>query len=195
MTVPVFPTGLVSGVTRTLSASAATVQSPFSGTQDVQDWGGSWWEYTIDVILRKDADGRALSAFLAKLRGPVTPFLFTDPATSQGGSYGTPLVDGGSQTGGTLVTDGWSATGLLAGDFFSMGSDEDTRLYQITADVSPSAGAATLEFVPNLRTSPDDGDALNVTAPQVLLRLTSPVPTSIDPGDLYKFSLTAREAI
>lgn len=195
MTAPTFPTGIVSTAERKLAVASATTQSPFTGTQKVQDWGGEWWEYSINLVVRTDADGRALSAFMAALRGPVNPFLFDDPSIRQTGSYGTPLVNGAGQTGNTLVTDGWGADGLKAGDFFSLGSDVDTRIYQLTADVTPSAGAATLQFVPALRSSPADNDALEVVSPKVLLRLTSPVPSQISAGSLYRISFAAREAI
>ena len=195
MTAATFPTCIVGGVERSLRVAATAVQSPFTGTQQVQDWGGEWWEYSIEVPLRTGADGRTLSAFMAALRGPVSPFLFSDPFIRQTGSYGTPLVNGAGQTGNTLVTDGWSSEGLKAGDFFSLGSDTDTRLYQLTADVTPTAGAATLQFVPALRSSPADNDALEVVSPKVLLRLTSPVPSQISAGALYRINFSAREAI
>lgn len=195
MTAPTFPTDIVRSVERNLAVAATAVSSPFTGTQQVQDWGGEWWEYQIEVAVRQGASGRSLSAFLAQMRGPTTRFLFDEPSIRQNGSYGTPLVNGGSQTGNTLVTDGWSSEGLLAGDFFSLGSDTGTRLYQLTADVTPAAGAATLQFVPALRSSPADNDPLEVVSPRVLLRLTSPIPTRVDPGDLYRFSFSAREAI
>lgn len=198
MSVSVFPKDLVENVSRNLAVAAAAVQSPFTGTQQVQNWGGRWWEYSVGLMVQQGQAGRALSAFMAALRGPVTPFLFDDPTIVQTGSYGTPLVNGDSQTGRTLVTDGWGAEGLSAGDFFSLGSDVDTRFYQLTADVVPVAGAATLEFTPALRSSPADNAALEVVNPKVLLRLTSPVPTSINPGSneaVYRFSFTAREAI
>lgn len=193
--VDTFPSGLIRDVQRSLSVAATATTSPFSGTQQVQDWGGEWWEFTLNVKVRKDTDGRLLSAFLAKLRGVVEPFLFDDPTLDQNGSYGTPLVNGASQTGNTLVTDGWGTDALKVGDFFSLGTDENTRLYQMTADVNPVAGAATLEFVPALRSSPGDDVALEVVSPKVLLRLTSSVPSQIEPGDFYRFSFTAREAI
>ncbi|WP_299945364.1 hypothetical protein [uncultured Ruegeria sp.] len=190
------PTDIVRSIeSRTLAAAAVPVTSPFTGSQQIQDWGGSWWEYSIAIKVQHDEAGRSLSAFLAKLRGPVNPFLFNDPSLRQTESYGTPLVDGAGQSGNTLVTDGWSATGLKAGDFFSLGSDEETRFYQLTADVVPIAGAATLEFVPALRSSPGDDAALEVSNPRVLLRATSPLPANIQAGDMYRFSFTAREAI
>ena len=195
MTLAVFPQSVARTSTRLLRASAAVTSSPFSGVQQVQDWGGEWWEYQIELAVRQDADGRALSAFFANLRGPVSPFLYDDPAIRNAGSYGTPLVGGAGQTGNSLTTDGWSATGLKAGDFFSLGSDAATRLYQATADVAPSAGSATVEFVPALRSAPSDNDPLEVVSPKVALRLTSPVPAQIEAGDLYRFSFTAREAL
>ena len=70
MTVPVFPTGIVRDADRTLAVAAAAVTSPFTGSQDIQDWDGEWWEYNIEVALRLgQKDGRSLSSFFAKLRG------------------------------------------------------------------------------------------------------------------------------
>lgn len=196
MPAPVFPTGVVRGIDgRNLAVAAAPVTSPFTKTQDIQDWGGECWEYSISIKAQHGADGRSLSAFLAALRGPVNPFLFDDPTIEQSGSYGTPLVDGSSQTGNTLVTDGWGAEGLKTGDFFSLGTDTATRFYQLTADVVPLAGAATLEFVPALRSSPANDEALEVRSPQVLLRANPPIPADISAGHIYRFTLSAREAI
>jgi hypothetical protein len=111
---------------------------------------------------------------------------------------GTPIVQGASQTGSSLVTDGWpvSATVMQAGDFFSLGSGADIRLYQVSADaVSNGSGVATLTFHPPLRSSPADDAALNVTNPGVVLRLTGSAPASIGLADFYQFTLSAREAI
>ena len=84
---------------------------------------------------------------------------------------------------------------MYAGDCFQLGTTTTTRLYQLTADVNPVAGAATLNFIPRLRTSPADNAALNLINPGVLLRLTSPVPASIGLADIYRISITAREAL
>lgn len=195
MTVPVLPVQLIRSVTRRLAVAAAATQSPFTGTQQVQDWGGAWWEYDLEMGIMQGRNGRLMSAFLAALKGPVNPFLLTDTSIYNGTGLGTPLVNGAGQTGQTLITDGWSATGLKAGDFFQLGTDTQTRLYQLTADVVPSAGAATLQFVPALRTSPADNAALIVAAPQVLLRAKAAIPAPISGADIYRFSFAAREAI
>lgn len=81
---------------------------------------------------------------------------------------GTPLVNGGSQTGSTLATDGWSnsVTGLLkAGDVFTIAgvfavnpvSKQSTGALQqfvVTADVnSNGSGVASIPISPAITTS------------------------------------------
>lgn len=189
------PISRVTAITRTLRSAAAVATSPFTGTQQVQDWGGSWWEYEIEFAALQDADGRRLSAFLAGLRGLAGTFTFRDPFIRNAGLAGAPQVNGGAQTGNSLITDGWGAFGLRAGDFFSLGTGTSLRLHQVTQDVAPSGGAATVQIIPALRSSPADNAALNVVNPGVLLRLSGPMPARIALADVYRFSLTAREAL
>jgi hypothetical protein len=89
---------------------------------------------------------------------------------------GTPLVNGATQTGSSLVTDGWTAAAanrLKAGDVFTMASvyavnpvtkESTGRLQQfvVTADVSSDgSGNATLSISPAITTS---GTTQTVTA-------------------------------
>ena len=196
--IPELPLTLVTRLERRLVTATAVATSPFTGTEQVQDWGGEWWEYGIELAQRPGRDGRRLSAFFASLGGVRGCFLFRDPSVMQTGSFGTPVVAGGFQTGATLMTEGWlpSLPALQAGDLLSLGTGATTRLHQLTADVLPDhAGRATLELVPRLRSAPGDGDPLEITAPAVLLRLTAPVPNLISRADMFRFSLTAREAL
>ncbi len=72
-------------------------------------------------------------------------------------SYGTVLVDGGSQTGGTLAVDG--LTGIpQAGDTFTIAGVE--LIYTVTATATVTGGDATLAISPNLATSPADNAAI-----------------------------------
>jgi hypothetical protein len=196
--IPELPLTLVQSLERRLVSATAVSASPFTGTEEVQDWGGEWWDFAIEMARTTGRDGRRLSAFLAALGGPRGRFLFRDPTIRQPGSTLAPLVAGGFQTGSTLVTAGWPpfTVPLLAGDFFSLGTDAQTRLHQLTADVATDeAGQATLAFVPRLRSSPVDGTPLEVAAPAVVLRLTAPVPTRIGRADTFLFTLAAREAL
>lgn len=68
-------------------------------------------------------------------------------------SYGTVLVNGGSQTGTSLAVDGLTAT-PQNGDTFTVGGIE--KVYTITSAVTVSSGAATLTITPALAASPAD---------------------------------------
>ena len=72
-------------------------------------------------------------------------------------SYGTVLVDGGSQTGGTLDVDGLTATPQVGDTFTIAGVD---LIYTVTAAVTVTSGAATLTINPNLDSSPSDNAAI-----------------------------------
>ena len=192
------PLTLIASLERRLVTTTAAATSPFTGTLEVQDWGGEWWDYALEMARMTGRDGRRLSAFLAALGGPRGRFLFRDPTIRQPGITLAPHVAGGFQTGGTLITAGWPSlsTPLLAGDFFSLGSDAQTRLHQLTEDVAADAvGVAVLSFVPRLRSAPVDGTFLEIAAPAVVLRLTAPVPTRIGRADSFLFTLAAREAL
>ena len=196
--IPELPLTLVQALERRLVAATAVATSPFTGSEEVQDWGGEWWDYGIEMARTTGRDGRRLSAFLAALGGPRGRFLFRDPTIRQPGTMLAPQVAGGFQSGSQLVTAGWPpfSTPLFTGDFFSLGTDAQTRLHQLTADVvTDEAGEATLAFVPRLRTAPADGTPLEIAAPAVVLRLTAPVPTRIGRVESFLFTLAAREAL
>ena len=198
MTVLSLPLHLIESLERRLATSVTAATSGFTGSQQVQDWGGEWWEFTFEMALTKGRDARRLSAFFSGLGGMRGPFLFRDPSAGRSDLLANPIVSGGGQTGNALVTSGWapSSPELETGDFISLGSDTDTRLYQVTADaVANGSGAATLQITPRLRFSPLNGATLEVAAPAVLLRLTGPVPTRINRADNHRFSVTAREAL
>lgn len=196
--IPELPLTLVQSLERRLITTTAVAASPFTGSEEVQDWGGEWWDYGIEMARTTGRDGRRLSAFLAALGGPRGRFLFRDPTIRQPGSLLAPLVAGSFQTGNQLVTAGWPpfATPLFTGDFFSLGTDAQSRLHQLTADViTDEAGEATLAFVPRLRSAPADGTPLEIAAPAVVLRLTAPVTTRIGRAESFLFTLAAREAL
>lgn len=81
-----------------------------------------------------------------------------------------PLVDGASQTGTTLTTDGWiaSSTILLAGDYFQV---DDQYFMAVEDAASDSGGAATLEFRPAMRASPADNADVIILNPALVARL------------------------
>jgi hypothetical protein len=195
MAIPVLPLTLVSSLERRLVTSVAEARSPFTGTSQIQDWGASWWEYQIEMAVTQGSKARRLSAFFTALGGLRGRFLFPDPSIEVPVAAGNPYVTEAQVAGAsTLKTAGWGL-GLRAGDFFQLGSDAATRLYQVTADVVPLGSEAVINFVPPLRASVPAGALLGLDAPSVLLRLTAPVPTVIGRADQHRFTLTAREAL
>jgi len=196
--IPELPINLVSRLERRLATAVTATTSPFTGTQEVQDWGGEWWEYQVTLALLKPVDGRRLSAFFAALGGSRGRFLFHDPSIEPPGQTGEGVVAANNQTGNALLTMGWLSERplLMAGDFFSLGQDAASRLYQVTEDVSSDAtGEATLRFVPRLRSSPSAGTELNVGRPKAVLRLNEPVPAQISRAGKYQITFSAREAL
>jgi len=78
----------------------------------------------------------------------------------------TPLVNGASQTGSTLVTDGWAsgAADVTEGDVFTIAgvyavnpktgaSTAELRQFVVTADTSDTAGAMSIPISPEIITS------------------------------------------
>jgi hypothetical protein len=195
MAIPVLSLTLVSSLERRLVTSVAEARSPFTGTSQIQDWGASWWEYQIEMAVTQGAKARRLSAFFTALGGLRGRFLFPDPSIEVPVAVGNPYVTEVQVAGAsTLKTAGWGL-GLRAGDFFQLGSDATTRLYQVTADIVPMGSEAVISFVPSLRASVPVGALLGLSAPSVLLRLTAPVPTVIGRADQHRFTLSAREAL
>lgn len=73
-------------------------------------------------------------------------------------SYGTSLVNGGSQTGGTLAVDGLTGT-PYAGDTFTISGVG--KVYTVTDEASVNDdGEATLTITPDLDTSPSNNAAI-----------------------------------
>lgn len=72
-------------------------------------------------------------------------------------SYGTVLVNGGSQTGSTLVVDGISGT-PQQGDTFTIAGVQ--KVYAITSSVTVTSGGATFAISPALASSPADNAAI-----------------------------------
>lgn len=92
--------------------------SEFTMMQEVQEHAGQRWEMGLELLARTRANIAAWQAFMMRLRGARGTFVAGDPgATSPLGivSTDTPTVNGASQAGNELATQGWTPTqtGLL----------------------------------------------------------------------------------
>lgn len=188
--------------TITIRPRAATgmQENPFAYNSQVQVWGGQQWQADIELPrMPRRGDAEAWIAALVGLNFQEGNFLLGDTAnpTARGAATGTPLVNGGSQAGYDLVTDGWthSVTGILkAGDWLQLGSGSSARLYKLMANAnSDGAGNATLTLWPRLRSSPADNAAIVVSGAKGLFMLAGPVEWSIDHARTYGLSFKAVE--
>ena len=154
-------------------------RSPFTGAQQVQKHQGQWWEWEAHLVPMARASAEEWIAFMLSLNGQQGTFLLGDPlgATARGVASGTPLVKGASQTGNSLITDGWTAsqTGILkAGDYFQLGAASNSKLYKVLADAnSDGSGDATFDIFPSINTAVADDTALTVSSAKGLFRLAS----------------------
>lgn len=172
-----FPTSHTDGLDGTfvLNSNTAIFTNPVSASIQRLRRPGSFWEATFTIPPRTQAQAADWRAFLVKLQGQFNTFNGFDPATvgNRGVATGTPLVNGNSQTGTALNTDGWTptTTGILkTGDYFEVNGEYKI----ITEDInSDGSGNATLVFEPELRLSPIDGQAIEVSNPRCEMILTN----------------------
>lgn len=139
-------------------------------------------------------------AFAVAQRGQFETFTVVPPIISvpQGNIVGsTPLVNGASQTGRSLITDGWANSTLVmkAGDFFKVATN--SKVYMVTSDgTSDGSGNLTLSIEPALVASPGNNDALTVTAVPFTMAMLSDVqefPYSV--GGFFTFEVDFEEVL
>lgn len=174
--------------------------SPFTGEQQVQAHQGQWWEAELNLPPMKRAAAAAwIGLFMGLNFREGTVLLGLRPSTPLGVATGTPLMNGASQTGRTIATDGWtnSVTGIVkAGDFFSLGSAGSTRLHQVVQDAnSNGSGQANLEIWPRLRSSPADNAPLTFVNPKGIWRLKAPFAYTIELAMQFGISVSLTEAL
>lgn len=114
-------------------------------------------------------------------------------------SYG-PFVNGAGQVGDTLVIDGASPdeTGyLLPGDYIQLGSGSTATLHKVLTQVdTDSAGNATLDIWPHIRTAPADNAAVTLNNTVGRWRLASNETSwSVNEAAIYGISFSCMEAI
>ena len=180
-----------------LDTVAASV-SPFTGQEQIQDWQASYIEASVSMPALTHPQAQEWIAFLMALRGRAKVFQLGDPlaVAPRGSALGVPLVDGAGQTGYAIVLKGWTpnAAGvLLPGDWIQIGY----RAYRtITAANVDGAGKLSLEVWPQLRESPNDGDAVILNNTKGLWRLVNNARKwSITASRTYGMQFEIREAI
>ena len=204
MTILTFPTiRRPSGASYRLRGNTQTHRSPFDGTVQTLEMPGAVWELTVSWESLNSDDMRVLAAFLADLRGTAGRFYYSpatwSPRRATGG--GSPLINGASQSGSTLATDGWTASAqvMRAGDWLSYtDTSSRRRLHMVTADTSASGtGAASLPITPPIRRAGADNAAINVATPSGVFRLPDDAAPEMQlkPPMIGSVTLTMVEAL
>lgn len=180
-------------------------QSPFTYKQQTVSFSGQRWEADITLPPMNRAAAEEWVAFLLRLKGQLGTFLLSDPSgTTPRGSAstaaGTPLVNGGSQTGGSLSVDGLpaSASGYLKqGDYIQLGAASSATLHKVLTDVDSNAsGEASIDIWPSIRSAPADDATLTVSSCAGVFRLNSNQTNwNINEAVTYGISFSAVEVI
>lgn len=186
-----------------LRHNTQTFRSPLDGTVQTAILPGAFWRASVSYDALTMTQARILSAFFAELEGAGGRFYFSPPhvKTARGVATGTPLVNGASQTGYSLITDGWSnsITNILrAGDLISFNTPTGRELHEVVADVNSGAttGPATLSIRPPIRVSPADNAAITVASPSGIFMLEDDEVGAYDvrPGPMASITIAMREA-
>lgn len=178
--------------------------SPFTYAQQTTKNQGERWEGDVTLRPYDRSGAAAIQSFLARLQGVNGTFLYGDPdylaLGARGTPTGTPVVDGGSQTGTSLNIRGLSAfvtNAYRAGDYIQLGTSGDSKLYMVTDDVdSDSSGNATINIAPKLKSSPSDGDTIIHTGAKGVFRLSNnAIEWASDRSSVYSIAFSFVEAI
>lgn len=133
--------------------------APDTGQRLVQISQGQWWELEAEVApMKQNGSADDWAAFLTACMGQGGTFRLGDSSrklprgTAARNSTALPAVSGGSQTGNTLVTQGWLEGSQIfkAGDYFQLGgsnmvlrSQEFTNAVWVKTNCSVFADAET----------------------------------------------------
>ena len=179
---------------------AAEARSPFTGSAETYEYEGQYWELDVTLPRMRRATAAAWTGWLTSLKGKVGSFLWGDhdARVPLGAPTGQPVVDGGLQSGQTVVTRGWvpNSPGILAaGDYIQIGSGGSARLYMVLSPAdADGVGAATLDIFPRLRDQPPDSTPIITSYTVGRFKLTTNRPYwDADQASIYGISFSAIE--
>lgn len=176
------------------------VSKSITGRRQARQIGGQYWKLNAVFPPMTRAQFAPIYAFMIKQRGAFESFTVTPPVVgaSQGPGGGTPLVNGASQTGRTIVTDGWptgaTLTILKAGDFIKFANH--TKVYMVSVDATcDTNGDSTISIEPALVTSPATNTAITyASVPFTVYFENDAIEFQTDKSGFYQFELDMCEA-
>ena len=149
-----------------------------SGKKLSRQIDGQRFGFTAQIITAKRSDVYGeLMAFIMKQRSSKENFTIIPPEVSnaRGSETGTVLVDGSHSAGDTtIVMNGFAnntAGVFKAGDFIKFANQ--TKVYMIISDVTPSSNSATVTIEPPLVSSLADDEAVTYDSVPFTVHLNS----------------------
>jgi hypothetical protein len=185
--------------------TVAVNQSPFNGATYRSGMQDDRWVFRFDYVpMTRQEAGPLLGAIAAQRNGTGTLSVYDPDFKVRLGGTGAAngLVNGGSQTGMTLNTDGWSPSVTVAkagSKLWIADPNIGFFMYELTADaVSNSSGQAAMALDIPLRATPPDNVAVGFlwgdTGAYVGARLTGFEKETGDDG-LFRISISGEEII
>ena len=194
-----FPTSPAFQSLAVSSNQSTFVSRSISGRRQSRQIGGQYWRLRASFPPMTRAQFAPIYAFVIAQRGRYESFSVIPAviSTGQGSPAGTPLVDGASQTGRSLVTDGWSNSIVLfkAGDYLKIAGND--KVYMVTADVSSDgSGDATIAIEPALVASPADDAAITHSSVPFTVALRAGVQEfATGTTGLFQFEIDMEEVL
>jgi len=170
-----------------------------SGRRFARQIDNQRWKFTCRYVNLSRAEFAPIFAFITKQRGSKETFTISPPNLKNAlGSETTTISVNGAHTAGdnTIAIDGFnadSAGSLLAGDWISFSGH--TKIYQVSADVTPSSNAATVSISPPIIEALGNNEVVTYDAVAFTVYLTSSVQSySMGINNLYNYEFDVCEA-
>lgn len=175
------------------------LESPMDDTEQAVNLTGGKWRASIDFVNVTPSRMSQLRGFLMKLKGQAGRFYLSPPNYKPQGYAPVSTqgrVNGGSQVGNSLITDGWTPSLLIfkSGDYIEVNGE----LKVVVDDcMSNATGQATLSIEPELRTSPLDNGLIEVNEPRCVMKLVngSSLEWAMSLQEVFHLSLECKEVV
>ena len=179
-----------------LKRATAMSESPFTGQQQVFDYGFALWTATLTLPPMMREQAANWEAFMMKLHGRKGTFLLGDPdaKTIQGGANTSATLNGAISVGDFTIsinTNNANMTNVFkAGDYIQIGTAGAAKLYMIVDNAtSNSAGIASVNIEPAIKVAASDAAAVDYTAAQGVFRMDS-ADLGWDTNEVSRYGIT-----
>lgn len=166
ITLPILPLGSQTDVTFNTNAIQAT-PSLGGQTQRLARMGDRF-TYKVTARAMNYAQGAQVVSYLVAGMNDLVVCPVAQPSLAIG-SPGTPLVNGASQAGSSLILDGLTANyAFQPGQYVSIVTGGQHFLHMVTsAETANGSGQVTIPIKPMLRVSPADNDVVEIAQPNI----------------------------